>query len=232
MKKVYGILIVLTVLGIAAFFVLKNPLGMLVKYAIEEIGPDFLQVDVRVSRANISASDGHGKLNGLKLGNPKGFKTDFALKADTIDIVIEPVSITRDVVVLHKVIIDSPRFNYENGKGGNNFDVIQHNVESRLGAKQGGKQDKGDGKKLIIDSFVIRNATVNYNNTVDLPLPDIELHDIGRKSGGATPAEVTGIIIVALNAKIVLALAETTAITSVGGVAIGAGLAIKKLMGK
>jgi hypothetical protein len=232
MKKVFGILIALAVLGVAAFFVLNNPLGRVVKFAIEGIGPDMMQAEVSVSSVIISTSDGRGQLNGLKLGNPKGFKSDHALKADTIVIAIEPVSIAQDVVVLHKVLIDAPHIIYEKGANGNNFDVIQRNVETYLGANKGGKDDKGNGKKLIIDSFVIRNAKVNYNDTIDLPLPDIELRNIGRKSGGATPAQVTKAIILELNAKIALELAKTAAIGSVGGVAIGAGLAVKSLLGK
>ncbi|MFZ5523124.1 MAG: hypothetical protein ACOY9D_03445 [Pseudomonadota bacterium] len=232
MKKVFGILIVLAVLGIAAFFVLNNPLGRVVKFAIEGVGADMMQAEVHVSNVNISTSDGRGRLNGLKLGNPKGFKTDHALKADTIEIVIEPVSIAQDVVVLHKVLIDAPHIIYEKGGNGNNFDVIQRNVETYLGASKGDREGKSKGKKLIIDSFVIRNAKVNYNDTIDLALPDIELRNIGRKSGGATPAQVTKAIIVALNAKIVLALAKTAAIGSMGGAAIGAGMAVKSLLGK
>lgn len=232
MKKVLGIVIALAVLGVIAFFVLSNPLGRLVKLAIESFGPDMMQAEMRVNSVNISTADGRGKLMGLKLGNPKGFKTDHALKADTIDIEIEPASIAQDVVVLHKVLIDAPHIIYEKGDNGTNFDAIQRNVEAYLGTGKGGKEDKGEGKKMIIDSFIIRNAKVNYNGTIDLSLPDIELHNIGKKSNGATSAQVTRAIIAELNTQLALALAKTAAIGAVGGVAIGAGMAVKGLLGK
>jgi hypothetical protein len=232
MKKVLGIVIVLAALGVIAYFVLSNPLGRLVKLAVEGFGPDIMQADIRVESVDISTTDGRGKLIGLKLGNPKGFKTDHALKADKIDIVIEPASIAQNVLVLHKVLIDAPHINYESGKNGTNFDAIQRNVESYLGKGKGAKENKGDGKKMIIDSFIIRNAKVNYNNTVDLSLPDIELHNIGKKTNGATSAQVTGAIIAELNKKLALALAKTAAIGAVGGPAIGAGMALKKMLGK
>lgn len=232
MKKVLGIVIVLAALGVIAYFVLSNPLGRLVKLAVEGFGPDIMQADIRVESVNISTTDGRGKLIGLKLGNPKGFKTDHALKADKIDIVIEPASIAQNVLVLHKVLIDAPHINYESGKNGTNFDAIQRNVESYLGKGKGAKENKGDGKKMIIDSFIIRNAKVNYNNTVDLSLPDIELHNIGKKTNGATSAQVTGAIIAELNKKLALALAKTAAIGAVAGPAIGAGMAVKKMLGK
>lgn len=232
MKKVLGIVIVLAALGVIAYFVLSNPLGRLVKLAVEGFGPDIMQADIRVESVDISTTDGRGKLIGLKLGNPKGFKTDHALKADKIDIVIEPASIAQNVLVLHKVLIDAPHINYESGKNGTNFDAIQRNVESYLGKGKGAKENKGDGKKMIIDSFIIRNAKVNYNNTVDLSLPDIELHNIGKKTNGATSAQVTGAIIAELNKKLALALAKTAAIGAVAGPAIGAGMAVKKMLGK
>lgn len=233
MKKMLGILAVLALVAVVAFFALSNPLGRLVKLAIEGFGPDMMQADVHVSSVTISTSDGHGKLSSLKLGNPRGFKTDHAIKADTIEIVIEPASIAQDVIVLHKVLIDAPHIIYEKGDGGSNFDAIQHNVEAYLGA--GGKKEKssnGEGKKMIIDSFVIRNAKVNYAGTLDLSLPDIELHNIGKKSGGASAAQVTKAIITELNTKLMLALAKTAAIGSVGGMAVGAGMAVKSLLGK
>ena len=232
MKKVLGIVIVLAALGVIAYFVLSNPLGRLVKLAVEGFGPDIMQADIRVESVDISTTDGRGQLIGLKLGNPKGFKTDHALKADKIDIVIEPASIAQNVLVLHKVLIDAPHINYESGKNGTNFDAIQRNVESYLGKGKGAKENKGDGKKMIIDSFIIRNAKVNYNNTVDLSLPDIELHNIGKKTNGATSAQVTGAIIAELNKKLALALAKAAAIGAVAGPAIGAGMAVKKMLGK
>lgn len=235
MKKIIAILAVLAVAVVAGYFMLDNPVGRLVKLAVEKFGPEMTQATVRVSSVNIAATDGKGQIDGLLLGNPRGFKTDYALKAGTVQIELEPASIAKDVVVIHKVLIDAPSIIYEKGDHGSNFDAIQHNVEQYLGA--GGGKDKkaegdGGGKKLIIDSFVIRNAKVNYNDTVDLSLPDIELHGIGRKSGGATSAQVVKAIVAELNSKLMLALAKTAAIGAVGGPVIGAGMALKGLLSK
>lgn len=233
MKKLLAIVVVLVVAAVAAFFMLNNPLGRLVKLAVESSGPDMMQAEVRVSSVKISASDGQGKLSGLKLGNPKGFKTEFALKADTIEMVIEPASVAKEVVVLHKVLIDAPHIIYEKGEHGSNFDAIQHNVESYMGAGiKKSKDDKSEGKKMIIDSFVIHNAQVNYNGNIDLSLPDIELHNIGKSSGGVTSAQLTKMIVAELNAKLALAIAKTAIIGAAGGVVVGAGMAIKGLLGK
>ena len=231
MKKLLGILLLLAVIAVAAFYTLNNPLGRLVKLAIEGFVPDMVQAEVSVRSVSISATDGQGKLSGFKLGNPKGFKTGHALKADTIEVVVEPASLAKDVIVLHKVLIDAPNIIYEKGDKDSNFDAIQHNVEAYLGAGKK-KDDKDAGKRFIIDSFAIRNAQVNYNGTIDLSLPDIELHNIGKNSGGVTSAQLTRLIVAELNAKLALALAKTAVVGAVGGVVVGAGMAIKGLLGK
>lgn len=234
MKKAYLLVMAgLAIVAIALFFLLSNPVGRLVKLVVEKFGPEMTQATVRVSKVNIS-TDGKGALYGMLLGNPKGFKTDFALKADTVELAIEPASVAQDVVVIHKILIDAPHIIYEKGDGGTNFDAIQHNVEAYLGVEpdKDKKTDKGESKKMIIDSFIIRNAKVNYNGMMDLSLPDIELHNIGKKSGGATSAQVVKAIIAELNAKLVLALAKSAAINAVGGPAIGIGMGIKSLLGK
>jgi len=199
--------------------------------AIEEFGPEMTQAAVKVSKVEISATDGRGALSGLVLGNPRGFKSDYALKAGTVEIVLEPASLAKDVMVIHKILIDAPQITYEKAGDITNFDAIQHNVEEYLGAKNGKseKPKQGSDKKMIIDSFVIRNAKINYNGMMELTLPDIELRNVGKKTGGATSAQVVKAIIAELNAKLAMALAKAAVIGGVGGVVVGAGVALKGL---
>lgn len=234
MKKLLAIVAVLAVAAVAAYFVLQNPLGRLVKLAIEEFGPEMTQAAVKVSKVEISATDGRGALSGLFIGNPRGFKSDYALKAGDVEIELEPASLAKDVIVIRKILIDAPQIGYEKAGDITNFDAIQHNVEAYLGAKgdKGEKPKQGSGKKMIIDSFVIRNAKVNYNGMLELTLPDIELRNVGKRTGGATSAQVVKAIITELNIKLALALARTAAIGGVGGVVIGAGAALKGLFDK
>ena len=156
------------------------------------------------------------------------------MKAGTVEIELEPASLAKDVIVIRKILIDAPQIGYEKADGITNFDAIQRNVEEYLGAK-GDKSEKikqGSSKKMIIDSFVIRNAKVNYNGMMELTLPDIELRNVGKKTGGATSAQVAKAIIAELNAKLAMALAKAAVIGGVGGVVVGAGVALKGLFDK
>jgi hypothetical protein len=228
-KKLLIWVALLAVSLVAAVMILQNPLGKLAKLAIEEFGPTLTQSKVTVGKVKISAADGHGRITNLFVGNPKGFKTDYALKAGLIDVVIEPASITEDVLVIPSIVIDAPQITYEKNGDLSNFDAIQRNVEKAVGA---GKSDSEQrSKKMIIGSFVIRNAQVSYHGMLDLTLPDIELHNIGKKNGGATSAQVVKAIVTELNNKLMLAVAKVAIIGGVGGVAVGAGALIKGLLG-
>lgn len=209
MKKIYIILIVLLVVVGDLYFVLNNPVGRLAQMAIEELAPKITQAEVRVGSVKISAADGQGEIDGLMLGNPKGFKTKYAFKADRILVGIEPASVIENVVVIRKVQIDAPQINYEKGEKESNFDAIQHNVEQYAGAGNEDKKDKDAAKKLIIDSLVIHDAKVSYGGSTPLTLPDIELHNIGKDTGGATSAQVVRELVGELLKQMALAIPKT-----------------------
>ena len=231
MKKGLLALVALLVVGIAVFLLTGNPLGRLVKLAIEEFGPKMTQADVSVGNVAISATDGNGSISGLKLGNPKDFKTAYALKADKIALSVEPASLTKDVILIHKIELDGPHIIYEkNDKGITNFDAIQRNVENYLGTSDKAK-DSGEHKKMIIESLVIRNAKVSYSDLADLGLPDIELRDIGKKAGGVDSSNLAKAIITELNAQTMRAIAKTVT-DRVGAAADSAKNAIKGIFGK
>jgi hypothetical protein len=214
MKKIF-ILLVLLLAGIAGYFMLGNPLGHAVKLALEEFGPKVTQAEVRVSSVKISATDGQGGIAGLQLGNPKPFKTDYAMQAGKIELAVEPASLVQDTIVIHKVLIVAPKIIYESGDHGSNLDAIQRNIKQylKVDANASGNQqdDKAVAKKMIIESLIIRNAHVSYNDTLSLDLPDIELRDIGKKTGGATSAQVVKAIISDLTTQILLAIPKVVA---------------------
>ncbi|OGT00806.1 MAG: hypothetical protein A3F73_08745 [Gallionellales bacterium RIFCSPLOWO2_12_FULL_59_22] len=235
MKKILAVVAVLAIAAVAAYFTLQNPLGKLVKLAIDEFGPEMTQAAVQVDGVEISATDGRGALSGLFLGNPRGFKSDYALRAGIVELKLDPASLASDVAVIHKILIDAPQIGYEKAGNITNFDAIQRNVEAYIGARGGKseKQKQGSDKKMIIGSLVIRNARVNYNGMFELTLPDIELRNIGKKAGGATSIQVVKAIIMELNAKLVVALSKKMGVIGgAGNAVVGAGAAIKGLFDK
>jgi len=203
-----GGLIVIAIVAIVAF-VFSN-LDSLVKTAVETFGSDITGARVTLSKVEISTTDGKGKLTGLTLGNPKGFETSHAVKVGAASVQIDVATITKDTVVIKEVRITAPDVIFEHGGGGSNFDAIQKNVEKFTGSSGGGTGGKtsdksGDGPKLIIENFIITGGTVNVSASVlagkrvTVPLPNIHLRDIGKKSKGATAGEVAEQVLAAIS---------------------------------
>ena len=195
-KTLLGLLGFVLIIVAGAAFWLFNSLDALVQAGIEKFGPDVTQVSVKVGSVRLDPANGEGEISGLRLGNPKGFKTESALKVGTIRLRMDPTSIAGEVVLIHEVIIQSPEVTYESGAAGNNLETIQKNIESYVARFSGArKDDAAPKKKLIIENLYIRDARVSVNTaltigqTVSSPVPDLHLRDIGKREGGASPDE-------------------------------------------
>lgn len=234
MKKTLIVLLstlLLLIVAAVLYVWLANPANRLVKAAIEKYGSEITQARVGVRDVDLSLADGKGVLYGLTLGNPKGFKSPHAFKADTIELVLDPASLAGDIVLIRKIHVDAPSIAYEDNGGTANFDVIERNAQAFASASKS-KAAHGGGTRMIIETLAIRNASVNYNGLMDLRLPDIELRNIGKRQGGASAAEVASAVIAELNRKLAIELAKVAAAGAVGGAAIGVGMAISRFLAK
>ncbi len=209
-----GALVVVLVVAAIAYVVLNiNPI---VKDSVQTFGSEITKVAVDLNEVDISPWSGKGKLAGLTIGNPKGYKTDSAFKLGVVSIDLDVGSVTDDTVIIHEIVIVAPEVTYELGPGGSNIDVIRKNVASFLGGGKksdggGGGQPSGEagsgdgGKKIIIENLIIRDGKVSISaallkgKKLSVPLPSIHLKDIGKDKGGASPGEVVEQIMAAVS---------------------------------
>jgi len=208
----------------AAFF-LRGSLDGLVKGAIEQYGSAMTGASVKVGAVEIRTTDGQCIISNIVIGNPAGFKTPHALKVGKIDVSIDMSTLTRDVIIIRKVLITSPDVIYEKGDTMTNFDALQKNIANYIGPAKADEKDSG-GKKFIIEQLSIRNAKAEASapilagKTIAVPLPDIHLNDIGKSKGGSTPGELGQTIANALKQKLTAGFSfdSLTAVTEkVGG---------------
>ncbi|MCC6611536.1 MAG: hypothetical protein IT515_17925 [Burkholderiales bacterium] len=178
-------------------------LDWVVKRAIEAYVPDIIGAEVKVAAVKLAPASGEGTVTGLVIGNPKGFKSPRAVSVGTVDIAIDPATVTKRVVVVRRIAVASPAITYEAGRNGSNFDVMRRNVEQRVGKPA--PKARGAETRLIVERLTIRGATVNYvpelpvrGATISYSLPDIALANVGKRQGGVTPDELTKIVVDAL----------------------------------
>src|SRR5690349_11115539 len=101
MKKIiFRLLIALFVLFILALLAVRLFLDAAIKRGVETVGPMVTKVDVKLDSASLSLLSGSGKIKGLVVGNPAGFKTPSAISVGTASLALEPRSLLSDKIVI------------------------------------------------------------------------------------------------------------------------------------
>jgi len=144
---------------------------------------------VALDGAGISLYSGQGALRGLRVANPAGYRAPYAVRVGQVQVALKPLSVLSDRVVVRSVVVQGPEIHYEKRGGKTNLDVIRANVESTV-------KRTDAGKKLQIDSLIIRDAKVYFYEKRDKPprvltLKEIHLQDLGKGPEGLTGAELT-----------------------------------------
>ncbi len=199
MKKIFiagGVVVVIIVAVI--FFTLSN-LGPIVKKTVNTVGPKVTKTDVTVADVSVSLFGGEATIKDFFLGNPKGFKSDQAMRVGSVSVDIDEKTITQNPIVINKIEIIAPQITYEKIAGTDNFQALLKNVQgsakSEKKAQSKSASDDAQGKKIVINNVIIKDGEVNLTmaalggKEITAPLPDIHLKDIGKQKQGATPAE-------------------------------------------
>lgn len=210
------LLLAVLVVVIVACGYLYARLDSLVKKAVETYGPRLTQTTVTLRSVHLSPFSGRGRLKGLVIGSPEGFKEPEVLSLGSASVALEPKSLLSEVIVVHELSFEAPELYYEREKNGVNLDKLQKNVESSLPAPTAASAEEAKPskpKKIRIEHFSARGGKVFvdvYGVKAQTPLPDVTLDDIGGKDG-VEPKEAVHAVLVALKRAAVQA-AETSGV--------------------
>ena len=198
MKKVVKVLIVLFILLIVGLVIGFLSLNRIVKKGVETVGPAVVKVEVKVKDVDISPFSGSGKIQGLLVGNPPGFKTPAAIQAGVVSMKVEPRSVLGDKVIVRSLRMEAPEITFEGGLNENNLSKILENVQGTEQKAPATKEEqKATTRKLQVDEFVLTGGKVHVNSpllagkTATVPIPEITLTNLGQGPEGITPAELT-----------------------------------------
>ncbi len=163
----------------------------LVKHAIEGLGPQITGVSVKVKRVKLEPAEGRGAIMGLEVGNPAGYRAPRALSLGEMRLAIEYSTLASNVIRIKEISLQGPVITYEPGAGGDNLTAIQKHIDAQV-AKLGGSKsaDSGSGRKFIIDHIYVRDARVQFGDTLGVPVPNVHLRDVGKRANGASAGEV------------------------------------------
>lgn len=220
--------------------VLMLSLGAIIKTAVTTAGPKLAGVPIQLSKVTVNPFGGLVHIKGLVIGNPQGFNTPSAMELSEFKVDLAMGSLFTDTIVIKQILINGPQITYEKSLKSSNLSTLQENLAPKQAAAP--KQEtapakdpaeKKAAKKVIIEDFQLNGAKVNVTITalggkkMTLPLPDIKMKDIGKDSGGASPAEVISETFDAISKAVVEAVASAgdiagDALKNVGGAATDA----------
>jgi hypothetical protein len=231
MKKLLLFVVVpLLVLLFVAGLSLQLFLGTIVKNHVNRHGPELAQTRVSLESVQLSPLTGRGTLTGLLVGNPKGWSDRNVFTLEKIHVEVAPSSIWSGHVIVNELIIEAPKFNYETRLVASNVGDLLKNMEQTSSSDHdptASTTPKGNPIKIEIRHLLLRNGSVTVGvgpGAATLPLPTVELKDIGTNSGGVTPGQLSAAIL-----KNVTPTLVATAAVAVGKVIPGtAGETVKE----
>jgi hypothetical protein len=189
-------------------------LDWLVKSSIESRGSAITGTRVTVAGVRISLGGGHGTLSGFVIGNPEGFASPEAFRADAISITIEPAALWADVPVVREIVIDAPEVTYEHSGNAGNYEVLQRHIGTAVqGENAPPRGDKGApkaAKRYLIERILIRRSRVRIvspllkGGAASFVLPDVELRGLGSGGHGVTAAEAAKQVVAAMATKVAI----------------------------
>lgn len=208
------------------FIVLELAAGPIVKGSAKAAGPMLLGADISISNANVHVLSGKIDLGGMVVGPVEGFEANL-FEMETFKIDMDTMSVLRSSgpIVIHEIAIEDPVVTYE-------LKGLRSNLQAlldKLGAdkekekeKDEGKDEGKEGRKVVIEHFLFKGGRVRvavlHGKGVVVPLPTIELKDIGAKNGGVTGVEATFQVIESIVTGTLKAVAEV--IGDVGSLAV------------
>jgi hypothetical protein len=181
-----------------------------VKAGVNAFGPKLTQTKVELAGATISPLTGSGTLRGLVVGNPKGWSENNAFTLGRVHVDVAPFSLLGDHVDVEEISIDGPEFLYETKFVSSNIKDLLKNIEEFSGGKnpQAQRPATKDGKpiKFKVRKFRLTNGVARLGvgaAAIPVPLPPIELNDLGVKEGGITPDQLIGAVMKSVLGSIV-----------------------------
>jgi hypothetical protein len=229
MKKALIALVVLLAILAGAALWAWNSLDVIVKLALEHYGPQIAGVTVKVGDVEISRHDGRGRLRNVEIGSPPGFNAPRAARLGEITVAVDAATLRAPVVHIRELRFQSPLIVYERGDKSTNLDAISRHIAGYVKASEAAGGDKtAAGRSIrhrfVVDQLSIRGGKVTMTapglkgQGVTFDLPDIELHDVGRRQDGLTASEIAQVVTNAVIARIAQKVLTNIDLLKQGGV--------------
>ncbi|MEM7672130.1 MAG: hypothetical protein AAF212_02200 [Verrucomicrobiota bacterium] len=186
-------------------------LGTMIREGVNAIGPQLTQTTFSVQDVSVSPLSGNASIQGLVVGNPKGYSGEKAVGLDEISIDLDIASLFDEGPIrIRRIYLKAPSVAYEKSLRSSNIADIQKNIQAASerfkSAPATSKETPSDPEsaeiRLAIDEVIIEDGSVGLSiggRNLSLPLPSITLRDLGTEDpNGMGPSEALAEIVSAL----------------------------------
>ncbi len=198
----FGFIIVL----LAVVLLLRN---IIVEQAVERVAPLVTGTPVEIDHFSSNLFTGEVVLKGFKIGNPSGYVEPHGIVLDTLRVKLPPGTLLKEKIVIEEIFIAGVGINFElKANGDSNLTDIQKNVDAftksiapQSGKKQEAapepeKKENAPKKQVVIaklrqEQGFISTSIALTNSTMKIPLPAVEMTDVG---GGSSLGETISVV--------------------------------------
>jgi len=196
MGRILAILLLLLIAVAAGVYIAYYRADLVVKTALEQLGPTVIGAPVDAQSVDVSPKEGRVNIRGLDVGNIPGYSSKYALRVDEVKVIVDPMTVTNDVVVIREIVVDVPRISYERGPRAINLQPIIQKIEARF------------KRRVVVERLEVRGGKILVTTTgakgqgLTIELPSVLLRDLGRDKGGITVREIAQLVATALEARL------------------------------
>jgi len=219
-----NLLLSLIVLIVLIVLVVQYGLGFIVRNGAKTAGPALIGTEIVIENAHVRPFFGIVDFSTMRVGPPQNYKAD-VLKMENFKIILDPKSVLTDTIVIKEITIIGAEVTYELSGIKSNISAIMDRLakaEKEAEKEVAEKPAKAKAaKKVVIEQFLFSGARIRVASSATggkglvIPMPNIQLTDIGKRSGGVTGLQAFSQIV-------------TSVSTGVLGAVRDAGLAVGK----
>lgn len=191
LKKILLIALISAIALFAAVYLFGSKiLNAALKQAIQSGAPIVTQCEVAIDQLELSLFSGEGQVRGFELKNPTGFSEQNLFALDQISVSVDPESLLTQEIHIHSIVIDQPKFCFEQGMSGSNWQKLIQNLQAFSANSADTQQPSSNAEssnadtpmpKIRIDSLSIQEAQVALSLLgveKALELPSIHITDL------------------------------------------------------
>lgn len=203
-QKIVGVIAVLLIAGVLVWnFVMDK----VIANSIGLVGSAVVGTKVEAKSVTSHFWRGAIEIDGLTVGNPAGYLSSQAIEIGKVSVEVKPLSLLSNKIEVNEIYIEGMKVDFEPDilKASSNLNELLNNIkkftakappaDGKEAKTEDQKAEKAAAKQIFIKHLATKDTEISISSSllkqkVSVPLPNVELNDIGGKSVAETIMEL------------------------------------------